>query len=40
VVAKPAAVHEPPKKEEPFVMELLSGTKRAEAKFENGREGK
>jgi pilus assembly protein CpaB len=40
VAAKPAAVHEPPKKEEPFVMELLSGTKRAEAKFENGREGK
>jgi hypothetical protein len=40
VAAKPAAVHETPKKEAPFVMELLSGAKRAEAKFENGREGK
>jgi pilus assembly protein CpaB len=36
---KPAA-HEPPKKEAPFVMELLSGGKKAEAKFENGGEGK
>ena len=35
-----AAAHEPPKKEAPFVMELLSGTKKAEAKFENGGEGK
>ncbi len=34
------AVQETPKKEAPFVMELLSGTKRAEAKFENGGEGK
>ena len=33
---KPAAVREAPKKEEPFVMELLSGTKRAEAKFDGG----
>src|ERR1035437_9083272 len=40
VAAKPAAAHEPPKKEAPFVMEILSGTKRAETKFENGREGK
>src|SRR5271157_1026291 len=40
--AKPAVavVHEPPKKEAPFVMELLSGTKKAEAKFDNGGEGK
>jgi pilus assembly protein CpaB len=37
---KPVVVHEPPKKEAPFVMELLSGTKKAEAKFENGGEGK
>jgi pilus assembly protein CpaB len=35
-----AATNEPPKKETPFVMELLSGTKRAEAKFENGGGGK
>ena len=35
-----AAAHDPPKKEAPFVMELLSGTKRAETKFENGTEGK
>jgi pilus assembly protein CpaB len=34
------AAHEAPKKETPFVMELLSGTKRAEAKFENGGGGK
>jgi pilus assembly protein CpaB len=34
------AVLEPPKKEAPFVMEILSGTKKAEAKFENGGEGK
>ena len=40
VAAKPAAAHESPKKEAPFVMELLSGTKKAEAKFENGGEGK
>ena len=37
---KPAAVHEPPKKEAPFVMEIFSGTKKAEAKFENSGEGK
>jgi pilus assembly protein CpaB len=35
-----AAAHEAPKKEAPFVMEMLSGTKRAETKFENGGEGK
>jgi pilus assembly protein CpaB len=34
------AVQAAPKKEEPFVMELLSGTKRAEAKFADGGEGK
>jgi pilus assembly protein CpaB len=38
--AAAAAVHEAPKKEAPFVMELLSGTKKAEAKFENSGEGK
>jgi pilus assembly protein CpaB len=41
--AKPApapAAHEPPKKEAPFVMEILSGAKRAEAKFDNGGEVK
>ena len=37
---KPAAVREPPKKEEPFVMELLSGNKKDTAKFGNGGEGK
>jgi pilus assembly protein CpaB len=39
---KPAAavVREPPKKEEPFVMELLSGNKKDTAKFVNGGEGK
>ena len=37
---KPAAVREPPKKEAPFVMEIFSGTKKAEAKFENSGEGK
>ena len=31
---------EPPKKEAPFVMELISGSKKAEAKFENSGEGK
>jgi hypothetical protein len=31
---------EAPKKEAPFVMEIISGTKRAEAKFENGGEGR
>jgi pilus assembly protein CpaB len=35
-----AAVHEAPKKEEPFVMELFSGGKRDTAKFGNGGEGK
>jgi pilus assembly protein CpaB len=34
------AAQAPPKKEAPFVMELLSGGKKAEAKFENGGEGK
>jgi pilus assembly protein CpaB len=34
------AVHEPPKKEAPFVMELLSGAKKAEARFENSGGGK
>lgn len=33
-------VEEPPKKEAPFVMELISGSKKAEAKFENSGEGK
>jgi hypothetical protein len=33
-------VREPPKKEEPFVMELLSGNKKDTAKFGNGGEGK
>jgi pilus assembly protein CpaB len=37
---KPAAVREPPKKEAPFVMEIFSGTKKAETKFENSGEGK
>ena len=37
---KPVVAHEPPKKEEPFVMELLSGTKKDTAKFANGGEGK
>ena len=37
---KPVAEREPPKKEAPFVMEILSGTKKAEAKFDNGGEGK
>jgi pilus assembly protein CpaB len=37
---KPAAAHEPPKKEAPFVMEIFSGTKKAETKFENSGEGK
>ena len=37
---KPAEVREPPKKEAPFVMELLSGARKAEAKFENTGEGK
>jgi pilus assembly protein CpaB len=34
------AVEEPPQKEAPFVMELISGSKKAEAKFENSGEGK
>jgi pilus assembly protein CpaB len=34
------AVQEPAKTETPFVMELISGSKKAEAKFENGGEGK
>jgi pilus assembly protein CpaB len=38
--AVPVVAHEPPKKEAPFVMEVLSGAKRAETKFENGGEGK
>ena len=33
-------VQAPPKKEAPFVMELLSGNKKAEAKFDDGGEGK
>jgi pilus assembly protein CpaB len=37
---KPVVAHEPPKKEEPFVMEILSGTKKDTAKFANGGEGK
>jgi pilus assembly protein CpaB len=39
---KPAAAvaREAPPKEEPFVMEVLSGTKRAETKFDKGGEGK
>ena len=38
---RPAPVaQEPPKKEGPFVMELLSGAKKAEAKFEHSAEGK
>jgi len=39
---KPAAavVREPPKKEEPFVMELLSGGKKDVAKFDSRGEGK
>ena len=37
---KPAAVQEPPKKEEPFVMEILSGSKKDVAKFANSGEGK
>ena len=40
VAPKPAAAHEPPKKEAPFVMEIFSGTKKAETKFENSGEGK
>jgi pilus assembly protein CpaB len=36
---RPVAQREPPKKETPFVMELISGTRRAEAKFDGG-EGK
>jgi pilus assembly protein CpaB len=35
-----AAMRESPKKEEPFVMELLSGNKKDTAKFVNGGEGK
>ena len=35
-----AAAHEPPKKEEPFVMELLSGSHRDTTKFDNRAEGK
>ena len=41
--AAPAAVPEaplPPRKEPPFVMEVISGTKKTEVKFENGGEGK
>jgi pilus assembly protein CpaB len=37
---KPAAAEETPKKEEPFVMELLSGGKKDVVKFANGGEGK
>jgi len=33
-------VDDPPKKEAPFVMEILSGTKKTEVKFENSGEGK
>jgi pilus assembly protein CpaB len=36
----PAAVAPPKKKEEPFVMEIISGTKKAEQKFTNPGEGK
>jgi pilus assembly protein CpaB len=36
----PKAAQEAPKKEAPFVMELFSGAKRDEAKFENKGEGK
>jgi pilus assembly protein CpaB len=38
--ARTPAAQEPPKKAAPFVMEILSGTKKAEAKFENGGEDK
>lgn len=39
--AQPAAAAAPaPKKEEPFVMEIISGTKKAEQKFTNSGEGK
>jgi pilus assembly protein CpaB len=37
---KPVVEREAPKKEAPFVMEILSGNKKAETKFENGGEGK
>src|SRR5271157_3547787 len=37
---KPAVVREAPKKEEPFVMELLSGNKKDTAKFDHTGEGK
>ncbi|HTX37781.1 MAG TPA: Flp pilus assembly protein CpaB [Bryobacteraceae bacterium] len=33
---QPVAVAPPPKKEAPFVMEILSGTKKTEQKFDNG----
>jgi hypothetical protein len=35
-----AVAQAPPKKEEPFVMELLSGNKRDTTKFDNRAEGK
>jgi hypothetical protein len=43
VVAKPVAQElppPPPKKESPFVMEIITGTKKAETKFDGNREGK
>jgi pilus assembly protein CpaB len=39
-VAAPATIALAPKKEEPFVMEIISGTKKAEQKFTNAGEGK
>jgi pilus assembly protein CpaB len=39
-VAAPAAAAPAAKKDPPFVMEVISGTKKVEAKFDNGGEGK
>jgi pilus assembly protein CpaB len=38
--AAPAAAAAAPKKDPPFVMEVISGNKKVEAKFDNGGEGK
>jgi len=39
-VAVIPVVHQAPPRKDPFVMEIISGTKKSETKFDNGGEGK
>jgi len=39
-VAVIPVVHQAPPRRDPFVMEIISGTKKVETKFDNGGEGK